>query len=135
MEYVLSIIPFTSEIIGVDDKHVYLKETYSDDIDFKIEIGVPVNLSDLPDSHDCVLKVKRSEFMKLSKLWLNSKAGYCKRFNEFCGVFGNFYAERYKEIGTMELLDEVTEDEELIYKTVPVFEVIKFSTICDMEHG
>jgi len=117
-EISLSITPFTSEIVGADTDYVYFKERA-----FSLE------------NYDCIIKVKRDLYLKLCNLWLDSKADFNMRYGHFCGVFGNFEVEEYKEVGKTGLLVDGTDDEEVVYEEVPIYEVTKFSEYCDMEHG
>jgi hypothetical protein len=111
----ISITPFISEIIGADSKFLFIKE------------------QDL-DENWYVLKIKRSDFNKMIKLWIDTKADYCKRYGHFCGVFGNFFIKMTKDYGKINLLINV-EDETPIYKEVPLLLVLSFDDYCDMEHG
>jgi hypothetical protein len=111
----ISITPFSSEIIGADDKFLFIKE------------------QDINDDW-YVLKIKRSDFNKMIKLWIDAKADYCKRWGHFCGVFGGFSIEDAKHCGYIELLIDV-EDETPIYKKVPILLVLAFDNRSDMEHG
>jgi hypothetical protein len=111
----ISITPFTSEIIGADSKFLFIKEQDHDDNWY-------------------VLKIKRSDFNKMIKLWIDIKADYCKRYGHFCGIFGNFLIKMTKHCGKINLLIAV-EDETMIYKEVPLLLVLSFDDRCDMEHG
>ena len=111
----ISITPFSSEIIGADSKFLFVKEQ-----DF--------------DDNWYVLKIKRSDFNKMIKLWIDTKADYCKRYDHFCGVFGNFFIKMTKDCGKINLLIAF-EDETAIYKEVPLLLVLSFEDYCDMEHG
>lgn len=136
-EVSFSIIPFSSEIIGVDKNYVYLKEAFwtgkeSDELNFS---------SQTDNIHPCVVKVLRKHYLIMINKWLDEKQGFCERYGHFCGVFGNFHVEDYKEVGKMNVLvdfelgyDENDEGNP-IYKELPVFEVISFNEHCDMEHG
>lgn len=110
-EITLSIIPFSDEIVGADDNSVYIQ--YQD---------------------GCILKVAKEEFMTMVTKWIEKKAEYCKRYGHWCGVMGNFYIEDYEEVGKVNI-HTVGEDNECIYKDVPIYEVKSFDHLCDMEHG
>ncbi len=112
----ISITPFTSEIIGANSKFLFIKE------------------QDINTDDWYVLRIKRSDFNKMIKLWIDAKAEYCKRYGHFCGVFGNFFIKVAKDYGKINLLIDV-EDETPIYKEVPVLSVLSFDNHCDMEHG
>jgi len=117
----LIVNPFSSEIIGADGKYVYVKE-------------IDMTTSDKEDW--CVFKIKISKFIKIVREWINSKSDFCNRYGHFCGVFGDFGVEEYKEKGKINILVGIDEEtEELIYKNVPLYEVILFEESCDMEHG
>ena len=112
----ISITPFISEIVGANSKFLFIKE------------------QDINNDDWYVLKIKRSDFNKMIKLWIDAKADYCKRYDHFCGVFGNFFIRVTKDCGKVNLLIDV-EDETPIYKEVPVLLVLSFDDHCDMEHG
>ena len=112
----ISITPFISEIVGANSKFLFIKE------------------QDINNDDWYVLKIKRSDFNKMIKLWIDAKADYCKRYDHFCGVFGNFFIRVTKDCGKINLLIDV-EDETPIYKEVPVLLVLSFDDHCDMEHG
>src|SRR6476620_668368 len=118
----LSITPFDSEIVGVIDDFVYFREH--------------LFLEGEEDEY-CCIRMKRKQYLKMIGLWLEQKGDFCKRYGHFCGVFGNFYIEKFKELGTINLsvaFDENKgEDGEYIYKDIPLFEVISFDAHCDME--
>jgi hypothetical protein len=114
-QLIISITPFTSEIIGADSKFLFIREQDHNDNYY-------------------VLKVKRSDFNKMIKLWIDAKAFYCIKYGHFCGVFGNFFITTTKDCGKINLLIAV-EDENLIYKEVPLLLVLSFDDSCDMEHG
>lgn len=124
-EISISITPFQSEILGANESNIFLKEIYftgEDSID-----------------NPCVIQISKSLFNKICKLYIARKTEYCLKYNEFCGVFGDFHIEAFKQIGEIDLLtgfDETKGDDgELIYSKVPLFRVSKISLICDMEHG
>jgi hypothetical protein len=112
----ISITPFISEIVGANSKFLFIKE------------------QDINNDDWYVLKIKRSDFNKMIKLWIDAKADYCKRYDHFCGVFGNFFIRVTKDCGKINLLIDV-EDETPIYKEVSVLLVLSFDDHCDMEHG
>jgi hypothetical protein len=112
----IQITPFTSEIIGADSKFIFIKE------------------QNLENDNLYVLRIKRTEFNKMIKLWIDSKVDYCKRYNHFCGEFGGFSIERTKEYGETNLLIDV-KDETPIYKKVKILSVLSFNNHCNMEHG
>lgn len=112
----ISITPFTSEIIGANSKFLFIKE------------------QDVNNDDWYVLKIKRSDFNKMIKLWIDRKADYCKRYDHFCGAFGNFFIKMTKEYGETNLLIDV-KDETPIYKKVKILSVLSFDDNCDMEHG
>lgn len=110
-----SIIPFTSNIVGVKDGFVFIKE--------------------YEDSEE-VLKVKKKDFIKMTSLWLDSKDDYASRYGHFCGAFGNFYIEKFEKDGEIDIVSGFDETaERLTYKKVPIYRVTKFDKECDMEHG
>jgi hypothetical protein len=115
----LSVIPFESEIVGADKKYVYIKET----LEFEKELC-------------CALKIKRKDYLTMCNMWLDRKSDFCLRYGHFCGVFGNIFISKYKEDGKINLLVGFDEEkEDVIYKEVPVFEVIEFDNCVDIEHG
>lgn len=124
----LKFTPFSSEIIGADEKFVFLKE---------------VNMAtEEYNKTFVVLKIKVPLFIKTVKKWITTKAEYCNTYKHFCGVFGDFTVKEYKERGTINLLVGFKFNDEIenpihspIYKDVPLYEVIKIDLICDMEHG
>ena len=117
MEQTLSITPFSSQIIGADSKFLYIKEM------------------DLSDESWYVLKVRHPMFIKMVRLWIGAKADYCKKYGHFCGVFGNFFIKEGHQIGEINILLEIDEEDNAVYKNVPLIEVIAFDEYCDMEHG
>ena len=114
----LQFTPFASEIIGADDKYVYLKEGF--------------------DTEFFIIKIKQKLYLECCSSWLNSKAEFCKRYNHFCGVYGNMNVEEYKNSGEINIVVDYTgEEDDLkpIYKNVPIYEVISMNFYVDMEHG
>jgi hypothetical protein len=111
----LSITPFDSEIIGADSKFLFIKE------------------QDINNAW-YVLKIRRRDFNKMIKLWIDTKANYCKQWKHFCGVFGNFYITSTENQGKINILTNC-EDETPIYNDVPLLLVLSFDNRCDMEHG
>lgn len=117
-----SINPFESEVLGIFNDLVYIKEY---------------------DSHadsECVLIVDREAFESMVKKWLDAKSKLCELSGHFCGVNGVFYVNKYKKVKkTINILiriDEVGEDDwKPIYKDVPVYDVFEVTDFCDMEHG
>lgn len=113
--------PFESEVIGVDDTHVYLKELVIESED---------------RTFPCCLKIPRHEYMRVLNIWLDTKADYCRRHEHFCGVFGSFFATEYNQQEEINILLYVDEkSEEPVYQDVPLIEVTRFDEHCDMEHG
>jgi hypothetical protein len=117
----IQVTPFTSKILGANSKFIFIKE------------------QNLENDDLYVLRIKRSHFNKMIKLWIDSKADYCKRYNHFCGEFGSFSIET-KEYGETNLLIDSKYDSEKdelipIYKKVKVLSVLSFNEYCDMEHG
>lgn len=123
----LSITPFDSEIVGVMDDFVYFRES------------IYKYLEGDEKEEFCCIRMKKAQYLQMIDLWLEQKQDFCKRYDHFCGVFGNFHIEEYKELGTINLLvdfdENKGEDGEYIYKDVSLFEVISFDAHCDMEHG
>jgi hypothetical protein len=115
----LSVEPFKSEIIGANKKYIFVRENI---------------LSD--EYPPCILKIRKPDWNKMCRLWIEGKTQYCLKWNEFCGVMGTFSIEEFKQLGTINVSIDFDEDkEEMIYKDVPLFLVIKFSEIPDFEHG
>lgn len=120
-EQIICVTPTESEIIGVDDNYIYIKEIVIEDED---------------NCFPCVLKIPRHEYMRVFNIWLDFKADYCKRFQHFCGVFGSFDAIDYSQQGQINILLYIDEkSEEPIFQDVPLIEVTRFDDQCDMEHG
>jgi hypothetical protein len=120
----IQVTPFTSEILGANSKFIFIKEK---------------NLENEEIDEWYVLRIKRTHFNKMIKLWIATKADYCERYNHFCGVFGSFAIET-KEYGETNLLVDSKYDSEKdeltpIYKKVKVLSVLSFDEYCDMEHG
>ncbi len=117
---IICITPFESEIIGADLTHVFIKELVIEDDE---------------KCFPCCLKIPRHEYVRIMNIWIDAKADYCTRFEEFCGVFGNFSAIEYTHEGEINIFLYVNEKDEPIYQDVPLIEVTRFDDQCDMEHG
>lgn len=120
-ERILSVTPFSSHILGVFDDRVFLEECdYYQEGD-----AIPV-----------VIQVEKNLWLELCDLWLQRKAEYCKQWNEFCGVFGNFYVRKYKEVGTINIRGDFNEEKEIYeFIDVPLCVATEIDKHCDMEHG
>jgi hypothetical protein len=123
-----SITPFTSKILGATKKktnNVYIKE------------------KDYLTNEDIVLEISNDMFIEMVSLWLEKKADYCERYNEYCGIFGNFNIEKFEVIGEVNWYNykEIDDDNYDGYKPiptpklVPLIRVLEFDKQCDMEHG
>jgi hypothetical protein len=147
-EITLHVEPFSSEVIGVDKTHVYLKERYfTKDKD-----------SDEFNSY-CVVKLQRDHFNDITQKWLDEKQDYCERYKHFCGVMGTFEMTKFSFAGEIKIYVEGDKNDDsddmdidnffemesnatfhqlettrtLI--DVPIFEVFEYDPTCDMEHG
>ncbi len=112
--------PSECDILGVIKTYFYIRVIAYDDNEKEIMV---------------VLKITEADFYKQFKKWAKAKRGYCERNNHFCGVFGDIAVEEYKIVGNIDILDEISDDEEITYILVPLIEVIKWSDFADMEHG
>jgi len=120
-EITLRLNPHEDRIIGVIGNAIYFK----------------------PKHENYVLIVKRREYLRILNLYLDSKKDFCKRYDHFCGVFGELQVleyETYREGFKMNEFNEVEDNGEndgIEFKEVeyPLYKVIKFDDHVDMEHG
>ena len=113
--------PHEDKIIGIVGSDIYFKPQYEKSI----------------------LIVKRKEYLRILNLYLNVKKSFCKRYDHFCGVFGELQVleyETYSEGFKINEINEVEDDGEndgIEIKEVkyPLFRAIKFDNRVDMEHG
>lgn len=120
-EITLSLNPHEDRIIGVVGNQLYFKNEYE----------------------NYVLIVKRKDYLKLLNSYIDSKKDFCKRYNHFCGVCGDFYITKYetfKEGFKINEMIEVEDDGEnegidFIEVEYPLYKAITFDNHCDMEHG
>lgn len=117
-EYVLlAFNPFETNLLGVVGDYVYLKEdAFGED----------------ETTHICVIKIKRTLFNKMCKEYLDRKAEYCNDRKYFCGA-GYVSVDKYTKEGTMNIFVDIDDDENPIYKDVPMYVVLE--CFVDMEHG
>ena len=113
--------PINDRIIGVVENEIYFK----------------------PEYRDYVIVTTETEYLKLVKEYINTKRDFCKRYNHFCGVFGEFSAEKYERVKEDFVLNEPfdVEDDgendgmEIRKVPYPIYFVSEFDKRCDMEHG
>jgi len=121
MEENIYVNPQQDRIIGVIDDKIYLKSEYLDYIVITTE----------------------KEYFKIFKEYVSSKRDFCKRYNHFCGAFGDFYANKYERLKDDFIIKEPFEVEdndindglEMRDISYPIYFVEKFDKYCDMEHG
>lgn len=121
MENNIHLNPVDDRIIGVKENNIYFKS----------------------ESLECVIVTTEKEYFKILKEYINTKRDFCKRFNHFCGVFGEFTADKYERLKNDILLNDVFEVEDDGYNDgieikeipYPVYFVHEFDKDCDMEHG
>jgi hypothetical protein len=113
--------PLEDRIIGVVDNNIYFKSEY----------------------RDYVLIITEIEYIQLVKQYINTKRDFCKRYNHFCGVFGEFSANKYERLTNDFVLNQPfdVEDDgnndglEIREVQYPIYFVHEFDKHCDMEHG
>lgn len=120
-EQLVCFTPFESQVLGVDNTHVFLKELV---------------IESEEKAFPCCLKIPRHEYIRVLNLWLDAKRDYCEMYKHFCGVCGSFYAAEYEQDGEINILLWIDDEkEEPVYQDVPLIEVTRFFDECDMEHG
>jgi len=121
MEENIYLNPLEDRIIGVVENEIYFK----------------------PEHRDYIIVTTENEYLKLVKEYINSKRDFCKRYNHFCGVFGEFTAKKYKRAKEDFKLNEpfdveddgINDGLEMRAVPYPVYLVYEFEMDCDMEHG
>lgn len=112
--------PHNDKILGVIGEYIYFKGEYS----------------------EYIIVTKEKEYFKILKEYIKTKRDYCERYDHFCGVFGEFYADKYRRIKDITLneyfdVEDDGKNDGMEMKEVPypVYLVSKFNNRCDMEHG
>jgi len=121
MEEDIYLNPLEDRIIGVVENEIYFK----------------------PEHKDYVIVTTETEYLKLVKKYIETKRDFCKRYNHFCGVFGEFFAEkaeRFEEDFKLNEPFDVEDDGqndglEMREVAYPIYFVHEFEKHCDMEHG
>ena len=121
MEENIYLNPLEDRIIGIIENKLYFKPKY----------------------RDYIIVTTENEHLKLLKGYIKTKRDFCKRYNHFCGVFGEFTAKKYKKVKSDFKLNEPfdVEDDgkndglEMKEISYPVYFVYEFEMDFDMEHG